>query len=299
MPSGRDLAAVLRRPAERRRAAIRLAHQTAQTRARVRLMVGITARDGVFRKGLLAAARLLSPEEALIIAQLEEHGLQVPQLRDILCGGHVIIDNPELYERWRFDGVSHPRLSSHHRDIDKTRYPDIGMRGVLVREKLHGRTAQGTWLQLEKTPAAFGRGKLPTLNDLRHLLDYLTYRVTRSNVGPWGLSRWTERHPIYLSPGLAVPTRLSPAVAKSLSGALRRIEADDDATAASAELARRFPPPVRPDPVQELGRTVPGRGGRGLFGNSAVWVSRSTSPSVATVLRPGEPLSWDRPWGPR
>jgi hypothetical protein len=299
MPSGRDLAAVLRRPAERRRAAVRLTRQTEQTRARVGLMVGITARDGAFRKGLLVAARLLSPEEALIIAHLEEHGLQLPQLRDILCGGHVIIDNPELYDRWRFARVSHPRRSSHHRDIDKTRYPDIGMRGALVREKLHGRTAQGTWLQLEKTPAAFGPGRLPTLNDLRHLVDYLTYRVTRSNVGPWGLSRWTERHPIYLSPRLAVPARLSPAVAKSLAGALGRIEADDDTTAASAELARRFPPPQQPDPVRELGRTVPGRGGRGLFGNSAVWVSRATSPAVATVLRPGEPLPWDRPWGPR
>ena len=32
------------------------------------------------------------------------------------------------------------------------------MHGPLVREKLHGRTANGTWVQLEKTPAAFGRG---------------------------------------------------------------------------------------------------------------------------------------------
>jgi len=299
MPSGRDLAAVLRRPAERRRAAVRLTQQTTRIRARVRLLVGITARDGDYRKGLLAAARLLSPEEALIIAQLEEHGLQVPQLRDILCGGHVIIDDPELYEKWRFARVSHPRLSTHHRDIDKTRYPDIGMRGALVREKLHGRTAQGTWLQLEKTPAAFGPGRLPTLNDLRHLVDYVIYRVTRSNVGPWGLSRWTERHPIYLSPGLAMPARLSPPVAKSLAGALRRIEADDDTTGVSAELTRRFRPPRRADPVGELSRAAPGRGGRGLFGNSAVWVSRATSPAVTAILRSQDPPPWDWPWGPR
>ena len=102
---------------------------------------------------VLAAARRLSPEEAVIIADLERHGLQVPQLRDVLCGGHVIVDDPELYQNWSFPRVSHQRLSSHHRDIDKTRYPDIGMRGLVVREKLHGRTAQGTWVQLEKTPA--------------------------------------------------------------------------------------------------------------------------------------------------
>ena len=78
-----------------------------------------------------------------------------------------------------------------------------------MREKLHGRTAQGTWVQLEKTPAAFGKKKLPSLTDLRHLWDFVVYRVTRSNVGPWGLSRLTERRPMYLSPVVAVPTPLT------------------------------------------------------------------------------------------
>ena len=87
------------------------------------------------------------------------------------CGGHLLIDDPDLYEDWRFTQVSHLRISSHHRDIDKT----------------------------------FGKRKLPSLDDIRHLMDYVVYRVTRSNVGPWGLSRLTERRPMYLSPDLAVP----------------------------------------------------------------------------------------------
>ena len=185
-------------------------------------MIEITARAGSYRRGLLAAAAQLSPEEATIISDLEQHGLQVPQLRDVLCGGHVLVDDPELYEAWRFSKVSHLRVSSHHHDIDKTRFPDIGMRGPLVREKLHGRTAQGTWVQLEKTPAAFGQRKLPSLTDLRHLMDYVVYRVTRSNVGPWGLSRVTERRPLYLSPALAVPTSMSPPVAAAVAATLRR-----------------------------------------------------------------------------
>ena len=167
--------------------------QTEEVRVRVRLMIEITARAGAYRKGLIAAAELLSPEEAAIISDLESHGLQVPQLRDLLRGGHVLVDDPQLYEKWRFTEVSHLRISSHHRDIDKARYPDIGMRGQVVREKLHGRTAQGTWVQLEKTPAAFGKRKLPSPTDIRHLANYVVYRVTRSNVGPWGLSRMTER----------------------------------------------------------------------------------------------------------
>jgi len=268
-----------------RRAAETPAEQRAElVRTRVRLMIEITARAGAYRKGLLLAAKHLSPEEAEIISDLERHGLQVPQLHDVLCGGHVLVDDPQLYEKWRFARVSHVRISSHHRDIDKSLYPDIGMRGQVVREKLHGRTAQGTWAQLEKTPAAFGQRKLPSLTDVRHLVDYIVYRVTRSNVGPWGLSRLTERRPMYLSPLLAVPTSLAPAVAGSLASTLRRIEAEDDATAVSQDLAARFPPPERTDPASELGQALTGRAGRGLFGNSEVWVSETLSQTAKVVL---------------
>ena len=258
-------------------------------RTRVQLLLELTARNDTYRKGLLAAASGLSAQEAVILADLERNGLQVPQLHDVLCGGHVLVDDPQLYESWRFPEVSHPRMSSHHRDIDKSLYPDIGLRGNVVREKLHGRTANGTWLQLEKTPAAFGKRKLPSLNDLRHLMDYVVYRVTRSNVGPWGVSRVTERRPMYLSPAIAVPTALTPPVSRSLAAALRRIAADDDIASASADLALRFPPPIPADPSDELGETLPGRAGRGLFGNSQVWISEAPLPPAARVLSaPGE-----------
>ncbi len=248
-------------------------------------MIEITARAGSYRKGLLAAAAQLSPEEATIISDLERNGLQVPQLRDVLCGGHVLVDDPELYEAWRFSKVSHLRVSSHHHDIDKTVYPDIGMRGPVVREKLHGRTAQGTWVQLEKTPAAFGQRKLPSLTDIRHLMDYVVYRVTRSNVGPWGLSRMTERRPMYLSPAVAVPTSLSGPVAESLATTLRRLEEEDDVTAVSVDLAARFKPPGQLDPANELGAALAERAGRGLFGNSDVWVTETPSRAAIAVLR--------------
>ncbi len=269
-----------------------------EVRDRVRLMIEITARAGAYRKGLVAAARRLSPQEAAILADLERHGLQVPQLHDVLCGGHVLVDDPQLYEDWQFGKGSQPRLSSHHRDIDKTRYPDIGMRGQVVREKLHGRTAQGTWVQLEKTPAAFGARKLPSLTDLRHLVDFFIVPFTRSNVGPWGLSRMTERRPMYLSPILAVPTSLTPPVARSLTRALRRIEADDDVTAVSQDLAARFPPPDRADLAGELGQALSGRAGRGLFGNSDVWVTQTPSRSAAAVLRASRQPPAARIWPP-
>jgi hypothetical protein len=271
------------------------AEQAERVRTRVRLLIELTARAGQYRKGLLAAVAQLSREEAAIIADLERHGLQVPQLHDVLCGGHVLIDDPQLYTDWQFKKVSHLRISSHHHDIDKSRYPDIGMRGHVVREKLHGRTAQGTWVQLEKTPAAFGQRKLPSVDDVRHLMDYVVYRVTRSNVGPWGLSRRTERRPLYLSPDLAVPTPLTSAVAAALATALRRIEEADDVTSASADLAARFPPPECAEPSRELGQALGGRAGRGLFGSSPVWVTETPSGAAAAILgTEHEPQR--RPW---
>ncbi len=253
-------------------------------RARSRQLIQITARTGTYRKGLLTAAARLSPQEAVIIYDLERHGLQLPQLHDVLCGGHVLVDDPDLYDAWHFPGLSHLRISSHHRDIDKTRYPDLGLRGLVVREKLHGRTAGGTWVQLEKTPAAFGPRKLPSLDDLRHVADYVVYRLTRSNVGPWGLSRVTERRPMYLSPAISISSSLAAPVAGSLTAALRQVEGDEDVTSASADLARLFPAPGRADPVAELNRSVPGRAGRGLFGSSDVSALAVRSAAAASVL---------------
>jgi hypothetical protein len=154
------------------------------------------------------------------------------------------------------------------------------MRGQVVREKLHGRTARGTWMQLEKTPAAFGQRKLPSLTDLCHLMDYVVYRITRSNVGPWGLSRLTERHPMYLSPDLASPASLTPEVAQSVARTLRRIEKSDDVTAASADLAARFPPPKRSArwPPGSSWWPDPTRGG-GRCRCAGIWASRWRSSS--------------------
>jgi hypothetical protein len=60
---------------------------TERVRARVRLMIEITARAGRFRGGLLQAAERLTPEEA-IVADLETHGLDVTHLREPTASHH-------------------------------------------------------------------------------------------------------------------------------------------------------------------------------------------------------------------
>jgi hypothetical protein len=81
-----------------------------------------------------------------------------------------------------------------------------------------------------------------------------------------------------------VPTPLTPEVEASLTSALQRIEEEDDTTSASADLAAAFPPPERPEPVGELGQILSGRSGRGLFGNSDVWVTETASQAAALIM---------------
>jgi hypothetical protein len=271
------------------------AEQTERIRTRVRLVVGITTRAGKYRRGLERAAAAITPQEAAIIADLAERGMDVDQLRDVLWGGHVLVDDPGLYERWTFPEQSRQRISSHHHDIDKKKYPDIGMHGPLVREKLHGRTAQGTWVQLEKTPAAIGAKKLPSAQDVAHLMDYVVYRVTRRNVGPWGLSHRTERRPMYLNPELTAQVPLNGPIAVALEATLRRIDADERASAASG-LAHLVPAPQRDDPVAELEITAERGNGRGLFGSSQVSVTETpVTPAGRMLVEPPVPPAWSLP----
>ncbi len=265
-------------------------------RTRVRLLVEITASKGGFRKGLIEAAKHLTPSEAAILADLERHGLDVIRMRDVLCGAHVLVDEPAFYEAWRFP-KSRERLSSHHKHIDKAQYPDIGLKGPVVREKLHGRTAAGTWVQFEKTPASMGNGfRLPDWHDVQHLLDYVVYRITKRNVGPWGLSAATEKRPMYLSPDLRVRVPLPQVASDELTAALERIEEDDDTTSASPDLAVRFPPPDRADTLAELVFVGGDQRATGLFGGSDVWVSEVASEQAHRLLVQEQvPPQWTLP----
>jgi hypothetical protein len=185
--------------------------------------------------------------------------------------------------------------------VDKKSYPDLGMHGPLVREKLHGRTATGTWMQLEKTPAAFGAGhRLPTWNDVLHLVDFVVYRVTKQNVGPWGLSAVTERRPMYLSPQLMTTVPLPHGTTQKLTSTLARLDDEDQLVNATghthSDLVRRFLGPLRKNPLVELA-PGPGRGrGRGLFSNSQVWVTESAASAARQLLSgDGQSKRWTLP----
>ena len=168
-------------------------------RRRLALLVKVAATAGDFSPRLALAVGAATAEEVRIMSDLVDRGLSIPALVSFLQGAHLMIGDVALYERWIFPS-SRPRLSSHHRSIDKTRYPDYGYEGPLVREALHGRTIAGTWVQLERTRATFRPGRMPTWTDLVHLRDYVIYRLTGRNVGPWGLSAHVDTRPMVLRP---------------------------------------------------------------------------------------------------
>jgi hypothetical protein len=110
-------------------------------------------------------------------------------------------------------------MSSHHRTVDKKATPDYGLDGPLVRESLHGKATVGTWVQLERTKASFQWGKLPTWSDVVHIRDYVLYRLTGKNVGPWGLSAHVDTRPMLLRPPNTTPSR---AAGQALAAFARR-----------------------------------------------------------------------------
>lgn len=238
------------------------AEEMDRIRTRVRLMIEMTARAGRFRRGLQQAVARLSEEEVTVVADLERLGLDVTGLRDLLQGTHVLIDQPDLYERWMFPRRSRQRVSTHHAEVDKARYPDYGIRGPLVGEMLHGRTAHGTWLQLQKT---------------------------------WGRSGSTEQRSTYLSPSLAARVRIPQAVSDELTGVSSESEKPGNATSALGELAARFPPPSRANDLMEVSFSGVARG-RGLFGSSEAWITRTASTLASDLLGGDQPrLTWSPP----
>ena len=250
-------------------------------------MIEITARAGEYRKGLLAAAARLSPEEAAIISDLERHGLQVPQLHDVLCGGHVLVDDPAAV---RGLAVRQGQPSAHiqpsprhrqdalpgHRDArpggpgEAARPDRPGHLGAAGEDP--GRVRQAQAAQPERPPAPDGLRGLP--GDPQQ----------RRPVGPVPDDRAAADVPVARRwPCPPRCRRRSPTRWPRRCAGSRQ---HDDTTAVSADLAAPVPAArTRPDPADELGQALPGRGGRGLFGNSEVWVTETPSPTAAAVLR--------------
>ncbi len=128
-----------------------------------------------------------------------------------------------------------------------------------------------------------GKLKLPTLTDLKHLADYVVYRITRSNVGPWGRSGATERRPMYRSPDLGVRVPIPEKVSDELTGVISQIEESDDVTSVS-DIAPALSL-ARPRQRSRGARLHRNRNGSRLVRRLELWSTPSSSDTAAELPR--------------
>jgi hypothetical protein len=122
-----------------------------------------------------------------VLADLKQLGVSSV---DVWQGSHVVVkgDGGALYERWKALGAEQ-RTSSHYHDVPTAQYQlRFGSHGLLF-----GKDADGnTWFQFENHPdKPFTKDPL---DFIEHRLDFVKYKVTGQNVGPFGFSPHAELH---------------------------------------------------------------------------------------------------------
>lgn len=185
--------------------------------------------NGKLPDGFADALGSASLTELSMVDDLHAQGLDQKGIGELMAGGHVRMeDGGDLYKQWTGFLKDNPSLSarssSHYGGVDATQY---GFRGSLFKEGLFGLTADpgkktaaggdgGTWMQLEGSPtdvnvsdpSTFGNLLNPkSLGDTAaHMRDFVRYKASGQNQGPWGQSDHTEKNlPLVLDGGSTHP----------------------------------------------------------------------------------------------
>ncbi|MFJ1269403.1 hypothetical protein ACD661_12625 [Legionella lytica] len=120
-------------------------------------------------------------------------------LQEILNGGHLNWeDDGKFYEELvkNFNSSINRRISSHHSVVQQYSLSYPISKEVLfgVKEDSEGR--KRTWMQFEKHDTK------NLLNIILHLIDYIKYRITGKNIGPFGSSEHTDSNPLVVTRGM-------------------------------------------------------------------------------------------------
>lgn|GEM_PF-1369174 len=138
------------------------------------------------------------------IDTIEDRKQSLTLIAEMFKGAQIHIKGTTPYEDWAKNHklpniVSRDGASSHKSD-DK----QFAIRGKLFAENLFGTRTRGngqkySWFQLERHPAGSVDNNIfnKISNTLLHLVDYLVYKFTGENVGPYGTSKYRETNPCY------------------------------------------------------------------------------------------------------
>lgn len=119
-------------------------------------------------------------------------------LQEMLNGGHLNMeDGGKFYDELvrNFNSSISKRISSHHSVAQQYSLSYPISKEVLfgVTEDAEGR--KRTWMQFEK------HNTKNLLNIILHLIDYIKYRITGKNIGPFGSSEHTDSNPLIVTKG--------------------------------------------------------------------------------------------------
>lgn len=138
---------------------------------------------------------LCSKDEEAFLKQLQkDFHFTDQQLVEILKGAHVRLkDGGKTYDRWCQEMTSKYKRTSSH-SATSTQY---GVSGDFVKQLLFSKVEEKgesyTWFQLENHPVKFG-------HYIRHMLDFVKYKLSMQNQGPYGSSMAIDTKPILLEP---------------------------------------------------------------------------------------------------
>jgi hypothetical protein len=142
---------------------------------------------GIDLRLLLANAETATDDESLLLDSLFCILDASRYASEIFRGAHVIItDGGWYYNYWRHLGSAQERPSSHESDE-----PQYEVAGPCCHAVLFGRRARNTWFQMENNSY---KGSM-----ISHGIDYVHYKTSSRNQGPYGSSTYTDKHALWIS----------------------------------------------------------------------------------------------------
>ena len=146
--------------------------------------------EGIDRRRLMKRLVRCKDHEERVLKDLDQRFVfSTAHLKEMLMGAHIRLDDKgKTYQEWAKMAVVQARISSHPSDGQQ-----FSIKGALIKELLFSAISDSgktfTWFQLENHPVSFG-------SILRHMIDYVKYKISAANQGPYGSSPITDLQPL-------------------------------------------------------------------------------------------------------
>lgn len=145
------------------------------------------------------------------------------EVAHFFLGGHIQLecDNGYMYHKWAnefgpqigSDGEELPRALKARNSSHASKKQQYAISGPVIREALFGTRVDDngveyTWIQLERNPInefkEFKKDPITfIINVMLHMIDYFGYKISKCNIGPYGISNYTEAQPLVINANIS------------------------------------------------------------------------------------------------